>query len=81
MITHPDSYTAIAFMRHEELLAEGLRERKAKAASQPARPGAPRGLRTWLGSILICLGAWLQAKPGEQTPARIVADRWPPAIA
>lgn len=80
MITHPDSLTAFAFMRHEEQLAACVQEQQAiAAASRPVRPGAPRGPRTWLSNALVRLRTSLHGEARAPLAPGTEAERLPPA--
>jgi hypothetical protein len=67
MLSHPDSVIALGILRHQELQAESLRERRVMVAvsSRPAQPGVLNRMRTRAGSILIRVGTSLQVESRE----------------
>jgi hypothetical protein len=67
MLPHPDSVIALGILRHQELQAENLRERRVRAAvsSRPSQPGVLNRMRTRAGSILVRVGISLQVETRE----------------
>ena len=69
MLSHPDSVISMAMLRHQELQAESNQVRIAMTAVAPRllKPGFLSRTRSRFGSILIKMGATLQAETREKS--------------